>query len=73
MQYDRARLEQGEVALFVGRNLSERMNQPMGGLLHLTVRKETNLAGLAHFLECFAYKSREWSVRYRTDNRRCGA
>ena len=33
VEHDRARLEQAEIALFVGRNLPERMQRQMGGML----------------------------------------
>ncbi len=51
MENDRPSLEQGEIALFIGRNLSERMKHEMRGFLHLTERKKTNLVRLAHFFE----------------------
>jgi hypothetical protein len=52
MKYDRARLEQGEIALLIGRNLPKRMEPTMGGFLNLGERHETNLVRLAHLLEC---------------------
>src|SRR5260370_87516 len=50
MEYDRPRLEEGEIAFFIGRNLPERMKHTMRGFLHLTERKKTNVVKLAHFL-----------------------
>src|SRR5690606_17418750 len=51
MEHDRPRLEQGEIAFLIGRNLSERMKRAMRGFLHRTEREKANLVGLAHFLE----------------------
>ncbi len=48
---DRPRLEQGEIAVFIGRNLPERMEREMRGLLHLVERDQTDVVGLAHFLK----------------------
>src|SRR4029077_3512767 len=42
MEYDRPRLEEGQIAFFIGRNLPERMKHTMRGFLHLTERKKTN-------------------------------
>src|ERR1700730_9836698 len=51
MEYDRPRLEEGEIAFFIGRNLPERMKHTMRGFLHLTERKKTNVVRLAHFFK----------------------
>src|SRR6476660_7345279 len=51
MKYDRPRLEEGEIAFFVGWNLTERMKRTMRGFLHLTERKKSNVIRLAHFFE----------------------
>ena len=51
MEHDRAGLEQGEIALLIGRNLPERMQRKMGGLLHRRERHQADVVGLAHFLE----------------------
>lgn len=42
MQKDRARFEQYEVAFFVRRNLPERLERKMGGLLHLFEGNQTH-------------------------------
>src|ERR1700731_3739069 len=51
MEYDRPRLEEGEIAFFIGRNLPERMKCTMRGFLHLTERQKTNVVRLAHFFK----------------------
>src|ERR1700704_83278 len=51
MEHDRPRLEQGEIAFFIGRNLPERMKRTMRGFLHLAERNKTNVVRLAHFFE----------------------
>ncbi len=51
MEHDRAQLEQSEIALFIGRNLPERMKRTMRGFLHLAERNKTNVIRLAHFFE----------------------
>ena len=51
MEHDRPRLEQGEIAFFIGRDLPERMQRQMRGLLHLFERNQANVVGLAHFFE----------------------
>ena len=51
MENNCARLEQGEVAFLIGRNLAERMKRQMRGFLHRFERNKTNVVGLAHFLE----------------------
>src|ERR1700716_4621686 len=51
MKYDRSRLEECEIAFFIGRNLPERMKHTMRGFLHLTERKKTNVVRLAHFFK----------------------
>src|SRR4029453_5963299 len=51
MEYDRPRLEQREIAFFVGRNLTERMKLTMRGFLHLTEREKSNVVRLAHFFK----------------------
>ncbi len=48
---DRAGLEQGEIALFVGGNLAERMQGQMRRFLHRAERHQTNLVGQARFLQ----------------------
>src|SRR5207302_7847450 len=45
------RLEQAEIAFFVGRNLPERMKRQMCGFLHRPERNKTNLVRLAHFFQ----------------------
>jgi adenylylsulfate kinase-like enzyme len=51
MEHDRAGFEQREIALFVGRNLAERMKREMRGLLHRAKRNEANRVGQARFLK----------------------
>ncbi len=51
MQHDRTRLEQSEIAFFIGRNLSERMKREMRGLFYLGERNETNVVRLPDFFE----------------------
>jgi hypothetical protein len=51
MEHDRPRLEQAEIAFFVGRNLLERMKRQMCGFLHRPERNKTNLVRLAHFFQ----------------------
>ena len=51
MEHDRPRLEQGEIAFFIGRNLPERMKRTVRGFLHRIERKKTNFVRLAHFFE----------------------
>src|ERR1700704_1701113 len=51
MEHDRPRLEQGEIAFFIGRNLPERMKRTMRGFLHLAERNKANVVRLAHFFE----------------------
>src|SRR5262245_7325331 len=51
MEHDRPRLEQGEIAFFIGRYLPERMKCKVRGLLHRTERKQTNVIRLAYFFE----------------------
>jgi hypothetical protein len=51
MEHDRPRLEQGEIAFFIGRNLSEGMKRSMRGFLHRTERNKTNLLRLADFFQ----------------------
>src|SRR5882757_11537975 len=51
MEYDRPRLEESEIAFFIGRNLPERMKRTMRGFLHLAERNKTNAIGLAHFFK----------------------
>src|SRR5258708_36801863 len=51
MEHDRPRLEQGEIAFFIGWHLPERMERTMRGVLHLSERKKTNLVRLAHFFK----------------------
>ena len=51
MEHDRPHFEQGEIALFIGRNLPERMKRTVHGFLHLAERKKTNVVRLAHFFK----------------------
>src|ERR1700716_2950004 len=51
MEHDCPRLEQGEIAFFISRNLPERMQPEMRGFLHLAERKKTNVVRLAHFFK----------------------
>ena len=51
VKHDRAGLEQREIAFLVRRDLPERMQREMRGLLHRLERDEANLVGLADFLE----------------------
>src|SRR3546814_1147218 len=51
MEHDRPRLEQGEIAFFIGRNLPERMQRAMRRFLHRGERKKTNVVRLAHFFK----------------------
>ena len=51
MEDDRPRLEQGEIAFLIGRNLAERMKRQMREFLHRPKRNEAHLIGLAHFLK----------------------
>ena len=51
VQDDRAGLEQGQVALFVGRDLPERLERQMRWLLHLDERQQPHVIGQADFLE----------------------
>src|SRR3981081_1193265 len=43
MEYDRPRLEEREIAFFIGRNLAERMKHTMRGFLHFTEREKSNV------------------------------
>src|SRR6202163_1437308 len=51
MEHDRPRLEQGEIAFFIGWHLPERMERTMRRFLHLSERRKTNLVRLAHFFK----------------------
>jgi hypothetical protein len=51
MEDDCPRLEQYEIAFFIGRNLPERMQRSMRGFLHLTEGNQTNLVRLTHFFK----------------------
>src|SRR5215472_17623657 len=51
VENDAARLEQGEIAFFVSRDLSERMNRQMCGFLQFAERNETNVVRLADFFQ----------------------
>src|SRR5678815_3098756 len=51
MEYDRPRLEEREIAFFVGRNLAERMKHTMRGFLHLAEREKSNVVRLPHFFK----------------------
>ena len=48
---DRPCLEQDEIGFLVGRNLTERVERQMRGLLHRSKRNRPDFIGLAHFLE----------------------
>jgi hypothetical protein len=48
---DRPRLEQDEIAVLIGRDLSERMKRAMLGFLHRAERQQPNVVGLAHLFE----------------------
>src|SRR3569833_1209740 len=52
VEYDRPRLEEGEIAFFIGGDLTERMKPTMGRFPHLIERDQSNLVRLAHFLKC---------------------
>ncbi|MNT65578.1 hypothetical protein D3C72_2035710 [compost metagenome] len=52
MEDDSPRFEQGEIALFIGRDLPERMKRDMRGLLHRFERNKTNVVRLAYFFKC---------------------
>jgi hypothetical protein len=51
MENDRLGFERDETAVFVGRNLPERMTGAVGLFSHLTEAKKTNVIGLTDFLE----------------------
>ena len=51
MEYDRAGLEQDEIAVLESGNLAERMTRQMRGLLHRLERNRTDRIGFAHFFE----------------------
>ena len=51
MEYDHPRLEEREIVLFVGRNLTEGMPLTMRSFLHLTEREKSNLVRLAHLFK----------------------
>lgn len=51
MEHDRLRLEQGESAFLIGRDLTERLKRAVCGLLHRAERHKTNVVRLAHFFE----------------------
>jgi hypothetical protein len=51
MKHDRARLEQDEIAFFISRYLAERLQRAMRRLLQRAERPQTNLVGLACFLQ----------------------
>jgi hypothetical protein len=51
MEHDCPRLEQGEIAFFIGRNLPERVKRDMGEFLHRFKRKKTNFIRLANLFE----------------------
>ena len=51
VEHDGSRIEQGEIALFIGRNLPERMNREMRRFLHRAERNQTHLVRLAHFFQ----------------------
>src|SRR5262249_19965125 len=55
MEHDSARLEQHEIAVFIGWNLSERMQRAMRGFFHVVERNKTNVVRLADFFECPAH------------------
>ena len=45
------RLKQGEIAVFIGPNLPERMERTMHGFHHLSEQYKTNVVGSASFFE----------------------
>src|SRR5437016_10122599 len=51
MEHDRPRLEEGEIAFFIGWHLPERMERAMRGFFQLGEREKTNLVRLAHFFK----------------------
>src|SRR5580704_396544 len=51
MEHDRPRLEQSEIACFIGRDLPERMQRAMRRLLHLGERNQANVVGLTDFFQ----------------------
>src|SRR5450631_4069450 len=51
MEDDRPSLEQGEFAIFIGRNLPKRMKREMRGFLHLGKGKKTDLVWLANLFK----------------------
>ncbi|MGY4326085.1 hypothetical protein ACVWWG_000499 [Bradyrhizobium sp. LB7.2] len=51
MEHDRAGFEQSEIAILEGRDLRERMQREMCGLLHVLERDQTDVVGLTHLLE----------------------
>lgn len=55
MEYDRPRLEQGQISFLIGWNLAERMKRQMRGFLHCAERNEAYLVGLAHFFQSPAH------------------
>lgn len=51
MQHDRPGLEQGEIALLIGRDLPEGLDREMRGLLHRLERQQADIVGLADLFE----------------------
>lgn len=51
VENDRPRLEQAEIASFVGRNLAERMKCQICGFFHRPERNKTNVVGVALFFQ----------------------
>ncbi|MGY2938199.1 hypothetical protein ACVWZK_003341 [Bradyrhizobium sp. GM0.4] len=51
MEHDRAGLEQGEIAVLVGRNLPEWMQGEMRGFFHRLERNQTHVVRLADLFE----------------------
>jgi hypothetical protein len=51
VQHDRARFEDGQIALLISRNLAEWMQGQVSGLFQRAERNEANLVGLSGFFE----------------------
>lgn len=52
MENDRSRLEQREIAFFIGWDLPERMKRKMCSRFHRTEGKQPNVVGLVCLFEC---------------------
>lgn len=51
VEHDCPRLEEGEIAFFIGRNLPERMQRAVRRRFHRGEGNQPNLVGLAHFFQ----------------------